>query len=658
MIRLIVFLVLIVPAIVSAGTYQVMQYGESYGSITAGGAAVDGWTLTDTTGTLGSATTHTVTLSNSEGSDRAGQLRYNISVSKTGLYWMGADYETETLLTSESGEFENEIASGYQTPLGDYQPRPYTLFAGVYNGSTGYAVACDPTIPVAFTTRYDADNEQLYIVFWVGFTSSITSATFKFLEWNFTPTWGLRQVAEDFYGMFPDYYTNRFKENSENIGLWINQNLSTHPLDGVAEDFYVEHCVDGSQATNTSSGIRTIKYINYSENYVTTCTADDDTYNEAIARLNTCIAAETEACLIIEDSGVKDSEGNYVVHFAGTSNDYCRFLVNPAPGITGNDQFTYQWTDFVSSFGETTISGIMLDNSEFFYWRHAYDSGAATEKTPIDFNTAHFAAMDYPLTYDTSSNVGIPYDAMGYQYLKEVRDQSELYDYFFYLSANGQPHSTTHLSLQLDMTGGETTWWTGGSWSPIDQTNMMKFRVAAGPKLMYLIQNPDEWDTWTDEHTERYFSRAAWVAALPTFFVDGDTDYYFRSSVLTDAAKPFFKKYIPAIIELATAGWDATTDATTNNTKVKIEKYGDADEDGIYFVIYNPESTSEGGVLTLSNATDYENHRCTELITGNKIKMNSEKINYQIAAYRVAIFKLEKPESLRKKTVFTNTVIN
>ena len=79
------------------------------------------------------------------------------------------------------------------------------------------------------------------------------------------------------------------------------------------------------------------------------------------------------------------------------------------------------------------------------------------------------------------------------------------------------------------------------------------------------------------------------------FSVDAASNPYWDNPKWYNRDRPLFKKYIPVIQKLSTAGWEAITYATSDNLSVGVERYGKR-----YLALRNLTSQPQTAEVTLS----------------------------------------------------------
>ena len=85
---------------------------------------------------------------------------------------------------------------------------------------------------------------------------------------------------------------------------------------------------------------------------------------------------------------------------------------------------------------------------------------------------------------------------------------------------------------------------------------------------------------------EIYFEKMLAYGFFPSFFsVDASNDPYWQDKKKIENGRPFFKKYIPIIKQIAAAGWQPVTYASVNSDALRIERFGKSGN--LFFTIRN-----------------------------------------------------------------------
>lgn len=98
---------------------------------------------------------------------------------------------------------------------------------------------------------------------------------------------------------------------------------------------------------------------------------------------------------------------------------------------------------------------------------------------------------------------------------------------------------------------------------------------------------------------ETYINDQMFYGMFPgIWYASGKRDDYWADATLYERDRGMFKRCIPIIKEISSAGWEPIPYATADNRNIKFERYGGI-EDGLYYTVGNSGSTTESGVLSV-----------------------------------------------------------
>jgi hypothetical protein len=125
---------------------------------------------------------------------------------------------------------------------------------------------------------------------------------------------------------------------------------------------------------------------------------------------------------------------------------------------------------------------------------------------------------------------------------------------------------------------------------------------------------------------------------FPSFFsVDAANDPYWQDHKKIENGRPFFKKYIPIIKQIAAAGWEPVTYASVSSEAIRIERFGNAGN--LFFTLRNNGAKDISCTVLLDKKAlaISGNMTCSELATGEKVTINGERIILDIPAGRTRV---------------------
>ncbi|MHB1196386.1 MAG: hypothetical protein ACYC0A_06060 [Lutibacter sp.] len=122
--------------------------------------------------------------------------------------------------------------------------------------------------------------------------------------------------------------------------------------------------------------------------------------------------------------------------------------------------------------------------------------------------------------------------------------------------------------------------------------------------------------------------------------MDASNDPYWKDAEKIENGRPFFKKYIPIIKQIAGAGWEPVTEAVTNVESVRIERFGDDKE--LFFTVRNNGNKDVQCVvsLNLEQLKIFRKFSATELVGGQPIKVDKNKLHITIPVNRTQVIQI------------------
>ena len=122
-------------------------------------------------------------------------------------------------------------------------------------------------------------------------------------------------------------------------------------------------------------------------------------------------------------------------------------------------------------------------------------------------------------------------------------------------------------AANLDLFGAELSWYS----SDDHNTEALDFKRAISfqKPIVFLLNEGLNDKAFTEapyKGYEIYFEKMLAYGFFPSFFsVDASNDPYWQDRKKIENGRPFFKKYIPVIKQIAGAGWEPVTYATVNS---------------------------------------------------------------------------------------------
>ena len=192
----------------------------------------------------------------------------------------------------------------------------------------------------------------------------------------------------------------------------------------------------------------------------------------------------------------------------------------------------------------------------------------------LDYRPSNLAALPYPPPFDTDGKRPVvPEWYAVHTFARFLRDDLRNRDKLLF--ANSVPIRFSIFAPLFDVMGIEVNWLDSrGNWNPEDDATLNYRRTLSGRKPYLLLMNTD-FSKMTPELVERYFQRSLFYGMFPSMFSANAADHaYWETPALYNRDRPLFKKYIPLIKTISSAGWEPVTYARSSNPAVFIERYG------------------------------------------------------------------------------------
>ncbi len=224
-----------------------------------------------------------------------------------------------------------------------------------------------------------------------------------------------------------------------------------------------------------------------------------------------------------------------------------------------------------------SVDGVYIDSFSYF-------------ATTLNHRRDHFASADFPLVFDHQSRrVGVLTVFSTFEFERDVA--GKVHSQGKLMMANASLHGYAFPAAHLDVLGTETNWFPGGAWQPMTDESMAFRRALCRQKPYCFLLNCHYADVDLAE-IERYMQRCLFYGMYPGFFSENaSTDCFFENPEWYEPARPLFKKYIPLLRTIGSAGWQALTHAWADGGAY-IERYGVPESGVLFFTLLN-ETQSE-----------------------------------------------------------------
>jgi len=568
--------------------------------------------------------------------DRALVFRWIFPVAGRGWYWSGKLGEHRPVTGVE--RLENVVEAGVRTSRhgglntaefggvgnGSYGDRvgmgrfsPYPL-ASLVSKETGVGIGIDLENPVFYRLCY-LRGRGLAVEFDLG----LSPKTLKFpcqanLAWvvfKVDPEWGFRSAIQQYYRLFPGCFRNRV----ERQGIWMPFTDITSVKD--YQDFGFAFHETNLKAGGKKRGKVTIADVDreigvYSFQYVEPWDIQIAAEKGSLdydAAVSAAYPPEPHRTQILR-SVAFDPWDQWLIRVMWAPwfpTEYAiSYTTNPDPDLGPGSRYAFIRHHTIDPALEAGFDGIYFDSWEFFW--------------PFDLNyrVDHLNVADYPLCFSSSLDKPRPavwHYASEYEMGRAVAD--ELHTQGKLTMGNGFYRIPFTAGI-MDLFGCEFEW--PGKVEERDE-RWAYFRTMAAAKPIVVLLNRG---MYSDYFTKKpypgydiYFREALFWGVYPSFFSpDAARNPYWRNPDAYETGRPFFRRYIPLIKEVAGAGWQPVTGAVCDKRQVRIERFGDGSSGAVYFTLRDPRGLFSGKVRVEVESrllTSLGNPQCVE-ITGEK----------------------------------------
>ncbi|MCX7047284.1 MAG: hypothetical protein NTX50_17580 [Candidatus Sumerlaeota bacterium] len=562
------------------------------------------------------ATFMDVTLSDTQGKDRAITLIYAIPLEGSGWRWL--EHARHSVPAEAPREYMN--ASRW-TAIGGGR-LSYYPFAAVANGARGLALGIDMAAPAFFRCGYNAGTKELFLAYDLGLAPEKPSARVRFCSFDFDPAWEFRAAL----GRYHEIFSAAFQSKTPQQGLWM-------PFAKISEvkgweDFGFKF-KEGDNETkwDDEHNIITFRYTEPMTWWMKMPKEMPRTLDAALAEARRLADAKNDsAAKAFFTSGYHDAEGKFAARLLDTPwCDGTVWSMNSAPGIKGEKtDFKNKWNpDLIErlygSKRKADLDGEYVDSSE----------GYVTDE--LDFRRDHFAAAETPLTFRADNpRPAIFRGLIAFEYVrgiaKDVHGMGKL------MMANGAPDRLCWLAPMLEVMGTETDWNRSGKWSPMRDEALLYRRALCGPKPYCFLMNT-QFDKFGNDLVEKYMKRSLAYGMFPGFFShNASQGHYFTRPELYDRDRPLFKKYLPLCRKVAEAGWQPVTRARSSDARVCVERFGER-----LLTVFNDSAEQKTARIKLEGLKAAS---AQGLLSGKSTELNDDHFAVTLGAEDVEVFEL------------------
>ncbi len=543
----------------------------------------------------------------------------------------------ETILPP-NGAFNGIALSdgGYGDPIGQGNMSFYPLCATSID-NTGEALGVDMAIPLVY--RLIAETNKGLIAEFDVATSPLTEkfpnrAFFKMSRFNFNPNWGMRAALKKYYAIYPE----SFKKRVPNEGVW----LPFTPLRSIKnwEDFGFAYHELSWNSFDKKNG-ETIPSIASDKNTGVLSFQYTEPWDVQLPILKKNIPYDTlvsnkmipmEHQEYLKNSATTDKNGLWQMRRLQTpwfsSGWAVSITTNSDPDLEGINRYQYVKQTEITPATKMNVDGIYFDSMEW-NWHH-----------DLNYRSEHFKYTDYPLSF--SKNVARPAIwnfSSEFEFMKKIAD--EMHSQGKLVMGNG--HGWNPFAAgNLDLFGAELSWYASADHNA--DALAFKRAIAYQKPIVFLLNEGLNDKAFTDfpyKGYEIYFEKLMAYGFFPSFFsTDASSDPYWMDTEKIENGRPFFKKYIPIIKQIASAGWEPITNAVGNIDIIKIERFGE--EKDLFFTVRNTGNADVQCIISidLNELKIKKRFSAIELVGEKPIKVNNNNLHITIPAHRTQVVKI------------------
>ncbi|HEC75800.1 MAG TPA: hypothetical protein ENI33_00885, partial [Thermoplasmatales archaeon] len=529
--------------------------------------------------------------------DRALTVYFSLPINLSGWKW-GDDIRNERIINFDGENiYKNWRWFGNKRYISQYP------FSSISNESIGICYGIPLEYPVIFRTYY---IKNLYtICFDIALSNKTvyfpSEANFSFFIYkNDYPEWNFRGGVSKYYEIFPKYFVKKV----ENEGIWMPfTDISTI---NNSEDFcFMFHEGNNNVKWDDAHGIYSFVYTepwfywqdmgDYNEK-----PNETNVLQRLYENLNSSNVWRKMNSRAVVICGVYNKSGGYFFDIRNApwisgSGWSALFATNTDPEIIENETYWNKahviWNLTIEPafqqalIENATLDGVYLDSLQGYFW---YLN---------DYREGNFENITFPLSFDSD---GVPVIVELFSHYKFTKNVSEdMHENEKLVMANGMGTLSFFFFPLIDVSGTEINWFPDGKFHPASDKTLNFLRTLSYKKPYLFLMNTN-FNLMSNKEVELYFKKCTFYGMYPSMFShNACNERYWENSTLYNRDRGLFKKYIPLIKEIGMAGWQPLTFAKSNNSNVYVERYGNENNDTIYFTLHNPTNSSQNFSLRI-----------------------------------------------------------
>ena len=566
----------------------------------------------------GDITFFDVILSDTTGKDRAVTLVYAIPQSPETCLWLQDPRRNISVKPGREYMTSGRSSAGANGRLSRYP------FAAVAIDGRGVGLGIDMMQPAFFRVGYNAGTGELFIAYDIGLAPEKPKTRLRFCKFTFDPKWGFRAALARYYEIFPDPFRCRIPDQ----GLWM-------PFARISDvNEWQDFGFKFKEGTNETAwddrhDIITFRYTEPMTWWMAMPKDMPRTLEAALLEARRLADEKADPrAMAFFSSGFHDQRGQFSAQLRDTPwCDGAVWSINSMPNVAGQvTDFKNKWNPDLRErlYGRRSrgdLDGEYIDSSE----------GYVTEE--LDFRREHFAIAQTPLTFSFDSRkVAILRGLIVFEYIRAIARDVHHMDKL--MMANSTPYRLCWLTPLLDVMGTETNWNPGRTWRPMSDSDLLYRRsLCKGKPYCFLMNTPFE--DFSHELVEKYMKRSLAYGMFPGFFShNASQGHYFTRPELYERDRDLFKRYIPLCKLVAEAGWEPVTLASSNNSHIYVERFGDK-----FLTVFNDSNQRLTATITLERKAPSVSH---EMVHNKTIEWRDGQTKLTLDGEDVAVIEMNR----------------
>jgi hypothetical protein len=556
------------------------------------------------------------------GDDRCVDVVFGLPVRTEGRRWATALHE------DEDATAPGHHATITRTASGELNTYAYCSLADRSDGLS-LAVRMDEPALVVTSLECGPAAAMLEIKFSFGLTAAASKhpsrASFRFYIYRHNGEWGMRAAAQRYYDMFPEF----FEVRAERQGCWFFGTMDPKEINEPDDFMLVYDEGPHDIAWNHEHGAYSFATTNAQEQWI--ILGDYDDPNPPVPSYDECVAAMSgwgkeivENCAAHDENGLIQWTGWHNQQWGGVQGNAHRWMrctmIDADPEIPGLNSWTKRREWYDKKVERWRGQGFELDG---MYIDQVILVGVE------NYRRDHFAFADRPLAYSQRTLQPV---------LPIWMTSAEFYQAWFddqrglgrLMQANIPSNAHLFFARFFDVIGSEVS-------LKSERASDSYLRRAMGYRKPISFLMEWHWEKngiISAEQMETYINRCMFWAVFPGISDAGPKGgyNYWQHPELYERDRETFRRYLPAIHALATAGWQPVTRARCDAEGLWVERYGPADDSRLYFTLRS-EGEARAGTLTV----DLLALGITGAVTGVQNLMTGETIEVQTDDGKLAL---------------------